>query len=87
MRHHLWTVCLACLVGGIVLAEGCASKTAIRDKPPPDPLFVTKKPIEGKQHLTEARHAPEEDYSPPPRPDDEVRPVRLMGLRPVGDPR
>jgi len=86
MRHQLWAVGLASLTCGFVLVMGCAPKTAIRDKPPPDPLFISKKPIEGKQHLTEVRRPTEEDYSPPPRPAD-VPPIRLLSVRPVSDPR
>jgi hypothetical protein len=75
------------LVVGIALA-GC-TKPVLREKPPPDPLFSSKKPIEGKALISEVQKAPSEDYSPPPRPvvDDDFRPVHVPDLRPVNDRR
>jgi len=71
---------------GLTLAAGC-TKPALREKPPPDPLLTSKKPIEGKVSISDVRPAPPEDYSPPPRPrdEDEIRPVQLLGVRRVHD--
>jgi hypothetical protein len=76
------------LIFGIALMGGC-NKPALREKPPPDPLLTSKKPIEGKSLLGDVQKPPAEDYSPPPRPvvEDDGRPVRVMGLRPVQDER
>jgi hypothetical protein len=86
-----WTykvVCWMALVVGVAVAAGC-NKSALREKPPPDPLLTSKKPIEGKPLVNEVSPAPAEDYSPPPRPvvDDEPRAVRVLGVRPVGERR
>jgi hypothetical protein len=66
----------------LALLAGC-SKPALREKPPPDPLLTSKKPIEGKPSAGDVRPLPGEDYAPPPRPvvDDELRPVRVPGAR------
>jgi hypothetical protein len=74
------------LVVGVVAAPGC-TKPALRDKPPPDPLLTSKKPIEGKS-VSDVRPGPIEDYSPPPRPvvDDEPGPIRLLDGRPIKTP-
>ena len=86
-RRYLGTFVLAGLVITLGLA-GC-TKPVLRDKPPPDPLLTSKKPIEGKPASTDTRPAPDEDLSPPPRPvvEDDVLPVRLLGLQPVPGPR
>jgi hypothetical protein len=73
------------LVLGIAVSAGC-QKPALRDKPPPDPLLTSKKPIEATALLHEARPVEAEEFAPPPRPvvEDDVRPVRMLGLRPAG---
>jgi hypothetical protein len=75
------------LVAGIALASGCSTKTALRDKPPPDPLLISKKPVEGNAHLSESRPPTDEDYSPPVRPAYADRPVSIRGVRPAGGER
>lgn len=64
MRPIMGTVGLAVVViwGGLA---GC-HKPAVREKPLPDPLLTSKKPIEGKPHAPEAPrpHVP----PPPPMP-------------------
>jgi hypothetical protein len=75
MRHFVRVVGLMALVSGITLGGGCTSKPALRDKPPPDPLLTSKKPVEGRPLAGDGRMAPGEDYAPPPRPviEEEVR--------------
>ncbi len=74
MRHTLRFVGTLALVLGIALTAGC-NKPALRDKPPPDPLLSSKKPIENKAALHEVRRVEVEEYAPPPRPvvEDEKR--------------
>lgn len=86
MRLSLWTAGLLSLVAAILLVTGCTTKSALKDKPPPDPLLISKKPIEGKAHLSESRHSADEEYSPPVRPADD-RPLQARGVRPVSDKR
>ena len=62
-----------------------------KEKPVPDPLLTSKKPVEGRAHLTDDRSVEREDLLPPPpppapdfltpRPNDSV--VRMLGVRPV----
>lgn len=71
---------------------GC-TRPAVREKPLPDPLLTSKKPIEGKPHVTETGPSPAEEWPPPPpRPADEpgqfpttseVPVVQLLGPRAV----
>ena len=78
---------LAAALGGALL--GCSHTTAQRKPPPPDPLLVTRKPIEGKPRQADADLlarlpppatvgdlgvAPAFDAPPP------VRPVRLRPM-------
>lgn len=72
MRRALGMAGLAVLVlwGGQV---GC-NRPAVREKPLPDPLLTSKKPIEGKAHLAEPGARDEAIPAPPPRP--EMRPGR-----------
>ena len=85
MRRYLWVVGFIGLVG-LIGFTGC-TKPVLRDKPPPDPLLTSKKPIEGKQHLGDARPVSTEEMpAPPPKPpfEEEDRAIRLLGIRPVG---
>jgi hypothetical protein len=87
MRRALGMAGLAVLVVWVGLA-GC-TKPAVREKPLPDPLLTSKKPIEGKAHLTESWPAGEALPPPPPPPADRDRPsfgadvpvVQLLGPR------
>lgn len=81
MRRTLGTLGLLSFILG--LCVGC-TKPALRDKPPPDPLLTSKKPIEGKPHLSDTRSPIDEDFSPPPRPVfDDGPAVRTHAPRPV----
>lgn len=73
MRRYLWSIGLFAFFIAVTLS-GC-TKPALRDKPPPDPLLSSKKPVEGKPHISDARSLTDEDYSPPPRP------VRMTGVQ------
>ncbi len=53
------------LVLGIVL--GC-HKPMVQQKPPPDPLLISHKPVEGKDTPGEPVLVPRVDPQPPPRP-------------------
>lgn len=91
MRHLLRLGGLT-LMFAWVAQTGC-HKPAVREKPLPDPLLTSKKPIEGRPHVTSANLvAREEIPSPPPRPlGERDRPggssdlpiVQLLGPRPV----
>jgi hypothetical protein len=49
---------------------GC-TKSAVRHKEPPDPLLVTKSPVEGRPHTTHASPLSRtEPTPPPPAPSD-----------------
>ena len=52
---------IAVFITGLV---GC-SKPVVREKPIADPLLISKKPVEGKQHLGVSRE-PTDDIPPPP---------------------
>ena len=52
MIRAFWRLGLAAALGGALL--GCSHTTAQRKPPPPDPLLVTRKPIEGKSRTAEA---------------------------------
>ena len=88
MRRSLRVVGWLAVVLGIALGTGC-TKPALREKPPPDPLLTSKKPIDGKPLTREERPAPREDYAPPPRPvvDEEILPVGVLGSRPLNADR
>jgi hypothetical protein len=71
------------------LLAGC-HKPAVREKPVPDPLLTSKKPIEGRAHATDGLSPGRDDVLPtPPSPGiDAVKPraaeapvVRLLGVR------
>jgi hypothetical protein len=75
MRRFIGTCSLAALIiwGGLA---GC-QRSVVREKPLPDPLLTSKKPIEGKPHITEANSGIDEDLPPPPPapPMEQGRPV------------
>jgi hypothetical protein len=86
MRRVLCTTGLAVLVMS-VSAAGC-NKQAVREKPLPDPLLTSKKPIEGRPHVSEASPLSREEIPPPPpRPAEvagqtpEPSVVQLLGVR------
>jgi hypothetical protein len=98
MWHRLRQATLAALVVGVG-AFGC-HRTAVREKqPPPDPLLVSKKPIEGRPHSGEPRPTARGEVPPPappggdfatvstPADTSQLRPVRLLGVQPPGDGR
>jgi hypothetical protein len=75
-------------VGAFVLGAplGC-TKQVVRDKAPPDPLLVSKKAVEGKQHVAPPEPRARAEFPPPPAP---TLPGargggsgRLAGLEPV----
>ncbi len=91
MRRTLRMLCgTALLIGAAV---GCATKNhAVRDKPPSDPLLVTKKPVEGKPNAFDSVRTVYHEPPPPPLPVPDVTIVegpqigpgaRLLGLQPV----
>ncbi len=52
MIRAIWRWGLA--LGAVGILAGCAPKPMVQQKgPPPDPLLVTKKPIEGKPQSNE----------------------------------
>lgn len=59
---------LALLIGGIVL--GC-HKPMVQQKQPPDPLLISKKPIEGKETPGDPVLVPRIDPQQPPLPRHE----------------
>jgi hypothetical protein len=78
MGRRLWRFGLMTLLLSS-LALGC-TKAAVQHKEPPDPLLVTKKPVEGRPARLESEPA----YDPPPSPppDRELFPFRVQ----PGDP-
>jgi hypothetical protein len=75
------------LIGLMLGGIGC-TKPATRDKQAFDPLVMTKRPVEGKTHITEYHRASQVDIPPAPRPsgDPALTPattVRLGALAPM----
>jgi hypothetical protein len=91
MRRALTQFVLAgLLLGGTV---GC-TKPAVKEKPVPDPLLTSKKPVEGRSGLSSNDRASGEEMvlppSPPasgldmpPRPPESLDIVRLLGVQRV----
>jgi hypothetical protein len=73
---------------------GC-KRSLVREKSPPDPLLVSKKPVEGKPDALEPRASARSEPPPPPLPGIEPARVttagakeggpaiKLLGLQPV----
>jgi hypothetical protein len=91
MRRILSQAVLAgLLIGGGLL--GC-TKPMVKEKPVPDPLLTSKKPIEGRSLSSESPPPPSEDLLPPlppagtdfsvPRGSDGTI-VRMLSVRAVG---
>ncbi len=89
MRRRLrrWGL-MTLLLGGMTL--GC-TRAAVQHKEPPDPLLVTKKPVEGRPRRADADLAPDA-MQPPPPPVRESSPVNVLhggagslGLEPAGN--
>jgi hypothetical protein len=71
----------------LVFAVGC-TKPAVQHKEAPDPLLISKKPVEGRQRSPEAVTTALNEPPPPPLPGREPAPVSVQGdspnyLRPV----
>ena len=79
MRRLLLLSALAVAIAGAG-SGGCSTKPVVREKPLADPLLVSKKPVEGKQHLV----APREAQGGPPR--QEIRHVGTKRHRKVMEP-
>jgi hypothetical protein len=88
MKRRFW---MEYVLGGVLLG-GCLGgchKPAIREKPVPDPLLTSKKPIAGRTMGTDLHATPGEEWLPPPPPSDtdavpprtEGRIVRMIGLQ------
>jgi hypothetical protein len=71
MRTGVRAVLAAVLLGGA--AVGC-TKPAVRKKTPPDPLLVSKKPVEGVPQAAPAATARVE-VPPPPYPGGDASTV------------
>jgi hypothetical protein len=71
MRTVVRAVLAAVLLGGA--AVGC-TKSAVRQKSPPDPLLVSKKPVEGVPQAA-APAAARLEVPPPPYPGGDVSTV------------
>jgi len=72
LRTLLRAVVLSLLLGGIVL--GC-HKPMVQQKVPPDPLLISKKPIEGRSQLGEPVLSTRIDPQPPPVPRRDRPPI------------
>lgn len=57
------------LLAGLLLLTsfGCQQKQLVKEKTPGDPLFTSKKPVEGRPHLAGAV-VPAEEIPLPPAP-------------------
>jgi hypothetical protein len=64
-RTWIQGVLASVILGGAV--AGC-HKPAVREKPVPDPLLTSKKPIAGRTIGTATRSPREEEWLPPPPP-------------------
>jgi hypothetical protein len=56
---------MAALLVGV--APGC-TRSAVKQKQPPDPLLLSKKPVEGKPTSLERDMSARLDFAPPPAP-------------------
>ena len=91
MRRVLSQAVLAALLIGAG-AIGC-TKPMVKEKPVPDPLLTSKKPIEGRSLSSDNQPPASEDLLPPlppagtdfpvPRGSDGTI-VRMLSVRPVG---
>jgi hypothetical protein len=75
MRGRLLRVGLCGLVWACA-ALGC-HKSLVQHKDPPDPLLVTKKPVEGRPRASDSQAAWNEP-NPPPVPTREPLPVTVQ---------
>jgi hypothetical protein len=83
---------LAMTLTALALAELCVgcSRSVVRDKQIPDPLVMTRRPVEGKAHITEYRRASSTEVPAAPQPagnavatPGQPAAVRLIGLQPI----
>jgi hypothetical protein len=92
MIRRFW---IQVVLSGVLLSGalvGC-HKPAIREKPVPDPLLTSKKPIAGRTMSTDSQYPRGEEWLPPPPPPaGEFLPprgdgivVRMLGPRSAGD--
>ena len=68
MVRTLWRLSLTTALTGALL--GCSHTTAQRKPPPPDPLLVTRKPIEGRQRPLDADLSARIQPPAPPAPGE-----------------
>ena len=88
LQHVGWATLL---IGGALL--GC-HKSAVQHKEPPDPLLVTKPPVEGRPHTTQSSPLSRNESAPPTPPAGDsptsahrdgaslVRPAHLLAPMP-----
>jgi hypothetical protein len=88
MRKLLPTTLTALALGG--LCVGCSRSVVRENKQIPDPLVMTRRPVEGKAHITEYRRASQSEIPTAPRPESTTTATpastpaaRLIGLQPV----
>jgi hypothetical protein len=84
MGRRLWRIVLGTLVLGIA-GFGC-HRSAVQNKQPPDPLLMTKKPVEGRLRGNEPGMTAQAEMVPSPVPAQDpaaASPVQLgLGRRP-----
>jgi hypothetical protein len=86
LRTWMHGILAGVLLGGAV--AGC-HKPAVREKPVPDPLLTSKKPIAGRTIGTDSHWAAGEEWLPPapppgadfPRSRGDATIVRMLGPR------
>jgi hypothetical protein len=84
MAAKLGRIGLATLVlGGLTL--GC-HRNAVQKKQPPDPLLVTKKPVEGRPHAPEPEASVRAEPPEPPAPAADLRTVSVPPSPPAPVP-
>lgn len=91
MRRMLCTTGLAVIILWCG-AAGCKTNTTVKEKPLPDPLLTSKKPIEGRFDPVDTSVASRDEIPAPPTPpalpggataQPESSVVNLLGVRPV----
>jgi hypothetical protein len=89
----LWVPAL--LAVGVASGCGTMNRQTARTKPPPDPLLLSKKPVEGKPASADPLLLSQHEAPPPPMPGPETTTVsgpappvgaRLLGLQPLLQP-
>jgi hypothetical protein len=71
---------------GTIVAVGC-HRNAVQKKEPPDPLLITKKPVEGRPRPAESTSTVLSEPPPPPLPARDSYPMNAQQWASPGRPQ